>query len=442
MQYTYEQVLSLSPSPNNAKNGKQLASSTKWSNHGATERMVWGECKGSGKNPYQTVIDLNTPAFKCSCPSREFPCKHGMGLFLLYVSKADYFTDNTPPTWAEEWLNKRLQTEERKQAKLEEKTPEQIAKSEAEKSKREEKRFQNIDTGLVDLQKWIEDIVRQGLGNLSTSDYQFWESQAARMVDAQAPGIGNLIREIPTFFTKNQWMESVLERLAEIYLLISAYQNKEHLEPLLQIDILSLVGINQKKEEILALEGVKDLWQVLSHEEIENENLITHRSWLLGKNTGKYALLLDFSFGNQRFLNPYMAGMCIEAELVFYPSNFPVRALVKNRNEETTPQSLSHVQGFDTFQSFLTQFAQDLHLNPLQWNYPCLINQVRPVMINDQLFLKDIENYEIPLVPHDMKKWKILSISGGHPITLFGNWNQNELAPLSLVAEGRFYSVG
>lgn len=34
------------------------------------EAAVWGLCQGSGKDPYQTQIDLIGPAFRCSCPSR------------------------------------------------------------------------------------------------------------------------------------------------------------------------------------------------------------------------------------------------------------------------------------------------------------------------------------------------------------------------------------
>ncbi len=34
------------------------------------EAAVCGLCQGSGKNPYQTQIDLIGPAFRCSCPSR------------------------------------------------------------------------------------------------------------------------------------------------------------------------------------------------------------------------------------------------------------------------------------------------------------------------------------------------------------------------------------
>ena len=48
--------------------------------------MLWGLCAGSGKNPYQTIVDLSGPAYKCSCPSRKFPCKHALGLLLNWAN--------------------------------------------------------------------------------------------------------------------------------------------------------------------------------------------------------------------------------------------------------------------------------------------------------------------------------------------------------------------
>jgi len=39
---------------------------------------------------------LSEPAFKCSCPSRKFPCKHGLGLLLLYASDQAAFNVAEP----------------------------------------------------------------------------------------------------------------------------------------------------------------------------------------------------------------------------------------------------------------------------------------------------------------------------------------------------------
>ena len=81
-----EQILALAPDASAAKAGNALAQKSKWLRLGFDSRAVWGECQGSGKEPYRTKIDLREPAFACSCPSRKFPCKHGLGLFLLLAA--------------------------------------------------------------------------------------------------------------------------------------------------------------------------------------------------------------------------------------------------------------------------------------------------------------------------------------------------------------------
>ena len=49
---------------------------------------VWGECQGSAAAPYRTAVDLSGPAYRCSCPSRKFPCKHALALLLLWSDGA------------------------------------------------------------------------------------------------------------------------------------------------------------------------------------------------------------------------------------------------------------------------------------------------------------------------------------------------------------------
>ena len=99
--WTTEQVLALAPDPASAKAGKDLAGQRKkWANLGQDERAAWGECQGSGSKPYQTKIDLSEPAFSCSCPSRKFPCKHGLGLFLMLAQQPALFASGTPPACA------------------------------------------------------------------------------------------------------------------------------------------------------------------------------------------------------------------------------------------------------------------------------------------------------------------------------------------------------
>jgi hypothetical protein len=37
--------------------------------------LVWGEAQGSGATPYRVVVSEVDAGYKCTCPSRKFPCK-------------------------------------------------------------------------------------------------------------------------------------------------------------------------------------------------------------------------------------------------------------------------------------------------------------------------------------------------------------------------------
>jgi len=97
-----DQILALSPDDSSAKAAKGLLAPAKWPMLGHDEVAIWGECQGSGSKPYQVIIEVSGPSFKCSCPSRKFPCKHGLALYLLLAQKESAFTANTQPQWVNE----------------------------------------------------------------------------------------------------------------------------------------------------------------------------------------------------------------------------------------------------------------------------------------------------------------------------------------------------
>ena len=165
--------MALAPDASSAKNGKALATSRKWSSLGFNETAAWGECQGSGKNPYRTQIDLREPAFKCSCPSRKFPCKHGIGLFILLVNEKELFSQTVPQEWVSDWLQARSQRQVKKEEKVS--TQEKVNKEvnpEAQ-AKRAAKRLDKVTAGMQDLEVWLRDLVNNGLAAAQEKPYSF-----------------------------------------------------------------------------------------------------------------------------------------------------------------------------------------------------------------------------------------------------------------------------
>jgi SWIM zinc finger len=250
--WTTDQVLALAPDASSAKNGQALAAASKWSNLGSQAQAVWGECQGSGKDPYRAQVDLTEPAFRCSCPSRKFPCKHGLGLLLL-LAKQGSFTEAEPPTWVAEWLAKRNQARVDKADKAEGADTAKAKADPVAQAKRQQKREAKVQAGLDELDLWLQDLIHQGLAKLPSQPYGFWDQVAARMVDAQAPGLARRLRSMAEIANSGQpdWAAKLLAELGKLHLLIQGYRHQATLSPGLQADVRSQVGWTISQDELL-----------------------------------------------------------------------------------------------------------------------------------------------------------------------------------------------
>ena len=295
MELTSESVLALAPDASSVKAAQALLKPGQWPTLGFNENAVWGECKGSGSKPYQVEADLSGPVFKCTCPSRKFPCKHSLALLLLRVQQEAAFTQGEAPDWVKEWLDAREKRAARQEQKQENKGQ---PADPAAAAKREASRLKRMAAGLDDLERWMCDLIRHGLGQLSgTPAWQ--EEAAARMVDAQLPGIAARLRNLQGVTSSGEdWPGVVLAQFGQLQLLIDAFRHLDALSPEEQADVRAALGLSPDKDEVLATgERLSDLWLVLGVGYAEENRLWRRRVWLRGQNSGRTALLMDFSHG-------------------------------------------------------------------------------------------------------------------------------------------------
>lgn len=436
MKWTTEQVIALAPDSSSVKAAKKLLSLSKWSNMGQSERALWGECKGSGKKPYLTRIDLEEPAFKCSCPSRKFPCKHGLALFLLRLEQEKSFKISAPPAWVTEWLEDRGKRAETKTKRAETK-----AKKEADPvaaAKRAEKRETNIQAGVEELELWLHDLMRQGLASLESKPYGFWDEMASRMVDAQAPGLANRLRTLGSLsargnrYNKQDKTEVVLEQLGLLHLLIEGYKRLDDLTPDLQADVKSLLGWAQDQNTLLKQDSIMDTWQVLGQVTSSENNLTAQRTWLYGETSGCMALVLNFAFGGKAIESGLHVNSVFNGELVFYAGHAPQRALVKEKQEH---QALGYFEAQLDILAATESYAQALSCQPWLERYPMLLSQVMPVPKDEQWLIVD-SKHQLKVHPNFNRGWELLALSGGRPLTLFGEWDGKHYLPLSASLDG------
>jgi hypothetical protein len=442
LEWTTDQVLKLAPDASAARSGRDLASARRWAALGCNEQACWGECQGSGSSPYQAQVDLREPAFRCSCPSRKFPCKHGLALLLLYAENPSAFAAGEPPAWVLEWQAARAKKAEQRATKDETARETEAAApvDSAAQAKRLAQREAKVNAGLEELKRWLLDLVRQGLASAQARPYSFWKSVAARMVDAQAPGLARAVSDLAGIPASGEgWPDRLLERLGRLLLLVEGYSRISDLPEPTQADLRSLVGWTQDQKELAGRPGVRDRWHVLGRRVEIEDRLKVQRNWLWGQSTGRAALVLNFAAGNQPLDVSLVPGTGIDAELVFFPSSWPLRALVKERHAST--EAIVGAMGEPSLQQAMKGYGNVLACNPWIERVPLSLEGVTPFYRDGRWLIRDAEGCQILLSPRLNQGWWLMACSGGNPIGLFGEFDGDSLRPLSLWNDQGFRSL-
>lgn len=428
MNLTEEQILALAPDEPSKKAGKDLAGAGKWVSKGANEKALWGECQGSGSKPYQTQVDLGTTSFKCSCPSRKFPCKHGLGLLLYKVRKPADFTIAQMPAWVEEWISKRTDKQEKAAEKK------QAPVDEAAQAKRQQARENKVAAGIDELLFWLKDIVRNGILIMPEKTTAFFDGMARRMVDAQAPGLAAMVRDLgSTPFFKEGWQSNFMDEVIRIYLVASGYKNISSINTALQQDIKAAIGFTQSAEELKAQAGTTDTWLVLGKQNIEEDSIIVERNWLYGIYSKQYALILQFIVRGQAQQVLITPGSFLQAELVFYPSATPLRAIIKQQTGTTTTLKTA---GFSNWQQVAEHQCVVNSLQPFGNERPYIVEQLTPVQHEDRWCLHDAQNEWMPVSEKFSNIWKLLALSGGDPLDIAVVGKEKSYEPLGVWHNG------
>ncbi|MFF3685574.1 SWIM zinc finger family protein [Streptomyces sp. NPDC002187] len=434
LRWTSEQVLALAPDDASRKAGNKLGTAGPWSGAGTTgSGAVWGLCKGSGSKPYQTVVDTKGPAYKCSCPSRKFPCKHALGLLLLWAADAQAVRtvqDSDVPDWAEEWLAERRKREEaRQQNGAGTGTPAKNADPDAAR-RRAEQRASRITAGATELEQRLSDLLRGGLAAAEQSGYGLWEETAARMVDAQAPGLAGRVRELGAIPGSGPgWPVRLLEECALIHLLDSAWLGRRRLPEALAATVRTRVGLTAPA----AGPPVRDDWLILAQYDTSDGKLTTRRIWLYGRETGRTVLLLSFGAAGRSPQQALPVGLTIDAELVPYGGAGQLRADLGTQFGGPAPLGAPPPGGPAV--SAVEAYGQALRDDPWLDSWPVTLHGVVPVPDGDGWQLADADGKSaLPVTAAALSRpglWKLVALSGGRPVTVFGEFGHQGFAPLT-----------
>lgn len=427
---TLDQVIALAPDAASVKAGRALASPGKWNSLGTNDEAIWGLAQGSGKKPYLTQVHLPEPAFKCSCPSRKFPCKHALGLLFIAANSPTSLSENTPPEWVAEWLKSRSDRQQ-KQTTREKTSPDTKAAA-----KRKEKKHNRINEGVEHLEQVLCDIYRNGLTNLGHDHDNTWETLAKRMIDAQAPGLAGQVRHLGNLLNTPQWETPFIHATGSLYLLLQAWKKRDTLKLGLRSEIEQLIGLSPSKEDVLKNTPVTDHWFVASRKFSETDRLGLCQTWLYGNNTGKWAKKLTFSPLPKKPHDPWPLGTLVNTSLSYYPGTTQFRALPTNEHATskilTNHSSLQNPEA--SFSRFLEEYADCRSKNPWHRHHPLLL-PLTPHQHKGQNILIDNKDFALPWKTTLTQEQLFVSISGSRPTLCCVEWNGFHLKLLSTLSD-------
>nr|WP_246497195.1 SWIM zinc finger family protein [Sphaerisporangium rubeum] len=498
--------MALAPDASSKKGAQSVSGPAKWPVAGVMPDVLWGECKGSGATPYRACVDLADTAYRCSCPSRKFPCKHALGLLLLW--SADGVTPaDEPPTWVGEWLEQRRARAGRKEgagppgadgaaspgpdgtgspgvdalrppgaggagppgaggagppgadgsasrsAAGEAAVTDDgaallgaagagpagaVAGSSADAAaRRAAQREERVMAGLAELERWLADQIGQGLAGARRDATARWQELARRLVDAQAPGVAGVVSRLPRVLADEDWPSRLLGEYGLLHLLAVGHRHASGLPGPLRDTIRSRVGFPVSRDDVLAGELVRDVWDVLGRRDDEQDNLTSRRVWLRGRHTGRFALVLSFAPPRQPLDVSLVTGTAVDADLAFYPGASPLRALVATRRG---PVPAAPPDG-TTVSGALTEIATAVAGDPWTDSWPIVLRPATPARSAGRWLLTDPpsstpredggESPGMPVHPVAGHPWRLLAVSGGRPVTVAAEWTPLGLRPFT-----------
>ena len=368
MSLSVEDVENLAPDQASLKLASKLVALAKWPllAQNVQTCLIWGECQGSGSIPYRVVVDETYRGYKCSCPSRKFPCKHVLALMWVRAQNSASFTDASLPDWVTDWTKRRRSptsgagagahtdaddgTAGAKKSVVaalapdgeKRETPGTIARKQAARNKRAAERKAGLKSALVELETWIADQARMGLSGFLDDMTGRCRNIAARLVDFKAQGLASRLDELPSRLLAlpiEERTEAAIAELGKLVLLARAWQAAPD-DP----QLMRTIATSETRDQVLdAPDGrrVSSVWEVLGERiNKRRDGLVSHATWLmdLRAESPVFALLLDYSPASAGARGrSFRPNEQFEAEVAFYSGDGEERAILVERRRLAEP---------------------------------------------------------------------------------------------------------
>lgn len=285
-QITEQQILALAPNAAAAANGKKISQKGGFVRLecSADDTFYLGECTGSGKSNYITSIDFieaAAPTIRCSCPSRQFPCKHGLALLYEILGQKEFAICEIPEDILKKREKKQAREEKQDQASQEETgdSKKKVAPktNKAARTKKLKKQLEGLDL----VQKLMQDLLKAGLGTMGNVTLKTYRQLAKQLGDYYLPGpqrlLNGLIIEMEAFQKdgEDRHYEAALSILERLHTLEK--KSRQYL-------IKKLESGDVEQDDNLLYEELGGVWKLAELEQLglskKNVNLMQLSFWV------------------------------------------------------------------------------------------------------------------------------------------------------------------
>mgnify|MGYP003693760277 CR=1 FL=1 len=210
-------------------------------------------------------------------------------------------------------------------------------------ARRAEQRETRVASGLAELDRWLCDQVRQGPAASQQASYAHWDDIAARMVDAQAPGLAERLRALASVPHSGAGWDGRAARgiRAPAPARRRLPPAEARLPPPLRDTVRSRIGFSLRQADVLVaraadqgpLAGAGPARPRAGPDP-------TRRTWLRGRKTGRDALLLSFAAAGQALDDSLAVGADTDAGSGVLPGRGP--AARGRAGQARRPRRLAH----------------------------------------------------------------------------------------------------
>ncbi len=455
--WSIEQVIALASTSGRCAAAEAVAVPSRWGGLGADERAVWGRCRGTGREPYDTMVDHVHVAWRCSCPSRSRPCKHALALLAMWVR--GHVPPAAPPPGVRTWADRNDRradastpappvqpatgagpsgADDRSTGVAGEHGDHDGADGRSERERGRDERVARLLDGLNELDRWLDDRIRTGLADPALARYATWDTLAARLTDARAGALANRVRRLAGVVgARPDWHEVVLAELGVLHLLAGAGRRVPELPEPLADAVATACGWQVRQADVLAGVPETDEWIVAGRSDTREDRIEVRRSWLRGRTSGRWAMVLSFAAYRQSLDTTLVPGHVLHADLHRYPGP-SVRALVGTVYEHcaqgaTAPPAVTVAQA-------CAEIGMALAAEPWSDRVPATVRATPTRDAGRWAFGDDTGTLAIaPSVPGLAT---LLAASAGGPVGVTFEWTVDGAVPLSLHLDDRTLDIG